>query len=224
MKKDLDWIDYKYYNDRDLEEPLVTQFVSRAVLQSAWRLNSILDIGGHWSGHTYAPRVREWIGNDCQYDAIDLLVPDEETPKYVDKYIIGNVRQEDLPIYDLVMCISSVEHSGITTYQVEDYQSEQTKVVERCLQLAGKRMILTHPFGEEGLYPGQYANITPEQLDYWIRLAEKGYNLKTSVRFFYNKFCQGKELWYEVDKEFASRVPMDKALGTQCVACTEFSR
>jgi hypothetical protein len=226
--RELDWVNYKYHNDRDLEEIIVRDFVARA--QNSFNVTTIFDIGCHWSGHTYAPFVRDMIGNGVFYHGVDILDPDEETPKYL-KYVQGNVLDPSLITtnyeigggQDLVLCISSIEHAGITTYQKTDYKSEQHKVFNKCLDLTKKRFLLTHPYGLEALYEGQYANITPAMLSIWQQLSrDKGFSYQTN--YYWNPFCQGGGKWHEVDKEFADKQPMDKSKGTQCVAVTEFHK
>lgn len=201
---------YTHYNDRDVETPALLQAVEEAM-----PLDSLVDVGAHHSCATYAPRLRE-ILRDAFYGAVDPYYC-EETAKIADMFFRGNVLAIDASSgYDFVACVSSIEHSGITTYKVEDYLLERRQVFAKLVCLTRKRLFISCPFGLPALYEGQYANVTDEDLDEWEGVTTR-VRMKSEARFFYTKFAQGKEPWVEISREEARVVPMDKALGIQCV-------
>ncbi|MEK9207242.1 MAG: hypothetical protein AAB922_02090, partial [Patescibacteria group bacterium] len=108
---DLSSVVYKEWNERDIECPALVGFIT------THPVTTMLDVGAHWSWSYYAPEVRKLVAN---YDAIDIL-PDPQTKEIVDKYMVRNVLDLDNVQYDLVACISTIEHAGISTYQVNDY-------------------------------------------------------------------------------------------------------
>ncbi len=91
---------------------------------------------------------------------------------------------------------------------------------KRVCELAKKYAILTFPYGKEGLIPGQYANITPEQLRKFIEVSGG-----TAVKkFFYNEFPQGRKKWRQISEAEASRVPLREDRGVQCLCVLEIEK
>lgn len=210
---------YHHYNERDVEMPALI-----AAIMLTRPVNSLLDVGAHYSWFTYAGAVRQMVVGT--YHAVDLIEC-EKTRAIVDQYLVGNVCDIQLPLpqYDVVACVSAIEHSGISTYQSTSYSVERDRVFERLAELAGRELFMTFPFGLEGLHPGQYANVTKDDLYYWEHVLLAGQGLWTvKCQFFYTEFAQGQKPWREITYEEACKVPMDKQLGTQCVCLYHATR
>jgi hypothetical protein len=194
-------------SERDIEIAAVVDLMQRVLP------HSVLDVGAHWSGYYYAPQVRDYC---AWYEGIDILEIDPLTSRYLDLVHQCSVLDIDSDEkFDVVLCISAIEHSGISTYRRDDYAFEQDRVFEKILSLTADRALLTFPFGVEFLYPGQYANITEEVLGRW----ETQCYVRT--RFFYYAGAHRQSPFEEVNREFASRVQYDSTRGNQCVAIVE---
>ena len=201
-------IGYQFYNERDLEIPAILDFVKEHP-----DVVTALDVGCHWSWSYYAPEIRKMLSN---YDGLDLLA-DSQTAAIIDKYWQINVLDFENRHYDLVMCISSLEHAGISTYKIKDYKLEQQEVFAKLLELSKKYLFLTFPYGKEALHKGQFANITKEQFTVLSRLVDIWGKTKEELHFYFSEFPQGKKLWEEVDMEFANEVEYKSELGTRCL-------
>src|SRR5207245_4735877 len=78
--------------DRDCEAPLVQEFIeARFQTEAGYRLvASILDIGAHYSGETYAPVLRH---HATRYDGIDIQPADSATAAVLDTFYVGNANE-----------------------------------------------------------------------------------------------------------------------------------
>ena len=205
-----------HFNERDVEVPAVLKFTNEML--AAKSDCSLLDVGGHYAHATYGPGIRELLKNNI-YDACDIL-PDPPTEKLVNNYFVGNVSELSLNQYDLVTCISVIEHCGLTTYKRDDIYSEQCLIMKRLTDLAQKGLFLTFPYGLPGVYPDQYSNIFDTLLSKFTNqwLYSKGPAAKVETQFFYNDFSPKGLPWSELTHEQASQVPLDVDLGiVQCV-------
>src|SRR5947209_6774873 len=146
-----------FKNDRDVEVPTLLAFFQRIGY-----VNSLLDIGAHYSSHHYA---KELLPFTYRYDGIDLL-DDPETRSYLSHYYVGNAITYPLDTYDAVICVSTIEHAGVSTYK-GDYVQERMNLFERCLRLASKYVWISFPVGQEYVHPNEFAPITEEQLSRW---------------------------------------------------------
>lgn len=190
-------------SERDLE-------ISRLLYQvRLWKPQSLLDVGAHWSSHYYARALADLVP---LYEALDVL-PDPDTASLVGAYHVGNVLEFNPPQkFDLVTCISSIEHSGITTYQVPDWKFERTEVFAKMATL-GRRLFVTFPFGSEYLVAGQYASVTVDDLMKWGRLVRS-----VRVAFYWYEGAHRGSEFKQIGVEEASQVVYDPDRGNQCVA------
>lgn len=198
--------------DRDCETPLVTEFI-----QSRGPIGSLLDVGAHYSGHHYAEVLRF---SAVRYDGIDIQPPDEKTAQLLNNYYTGNANSFsfDLPQYDAVICVSTIEHAGVSTYQA-DYVTERMNLFQRCLALARKHFWISFPVGQPYLCPGQMAIISHEQLDQWERWTAK-YRVKE--RFILTQGAQASHPWREhTSREAALCVPYFDYIGNQSICVME---
>lgn len=208
-------IQYQHLNERDIEIP----FLINSLRRVDDSIDSLLDVGAHYSFAHYAPQIKQMLGPRI-YTAVDIL-PDEKTEAIVDEYLIGNVNHLEIDPHDFVCCISTLEHCGISTYKVGDYKLEQLRTFRRLLDLTLIYGLASFPFGTEGLYPGEYSNITIPMFREFNRIiSQRGF--ETQGFFFYNEFPQGGKEWSLIDITEAANVPMDASKGVQCVGLLEW--
>lgn len=208
---DINTIDYTYWNERDIEIPFLVDFIKNHP-----DIVSALDVGAHWSWSYYAPQVRKLVKT---YDAVDIL-PDEQTARIVDSYTVGNVLDMKDVSYDLVFCISSLEHAGISTYHVDDYKEEQRKVFAKLFDLSKKYVYCSFPFGKEALHKGEFSNITEHQLKYFYNKVKDTIR-EWSIRFYFSEFPQGRKRYKEIGLHEAKDVEYVKELGNRCICFLE---
>jgi len=205
-----------YFNERDVEIPCFLDSLQKSVL--TLDIKSLLDVGGHYSWYTYASKAKSILGSRV-YDCVDIL-DDEKTRVIVDNYIVGNVL-DIIKCYDFVSCISTIEHSGISTYKVTNPQIEILRVFNHIARLASQVMFFTFPFGAPFIYPGEYTNITKEVLDNFCILADSHNFRNIKTQFFFNELPAQGYKWNEVSIEEAKIVEVDISKGTRCVCVLE---
>ena len=210
----LDAIEYKHYNDRDLEIPAVLEYVTAR----RHKIDSALDVGAHHAYAHYAPAMRSLLTGKL-YDSVDFQLC-EETQKCVDNYFVGDFKSLDKQ-YDLVMCISTLEHCGMYAPAAEDYVAEQKSVVEHILKTARKYAFLSFPFGAEGVWRPHYTNITLDLLN-WMIERGKQLGFEADILTVYNEFPQGREKWGVIPLEEASLKPLKIDRGIQCLGVLTF--
>src|SRR5258706_826185 len=200
--------------DRDCEIPMLIEFVKKRA-----PVGSLLDVGAHWSGHYYAANIRQFIEH---YDGIDLLAPDDATKAILNSYYQGNaINFVFEQLYDVVVCASTLEHCGLSTYQ-GDHAQEQAKLFERCLELARKQVWFSFPLGQKYLHKGDFEIDSEGQLATLERLPK---GLKVKDRFFYNQGPQAGHIWFQhVKREVALRVPYMEFAGNQSLCIMEIEK
>ncbi len=192
-----------YHNERDLEIPALLEF-----LRLRPDIESALDVGACGTQASYAPEVRTLLK---QYDGVDIL-PDPATAEILDGYDVGSLRELAPRTYDCVFSISTIEHSGISTYKAGDYHLERGRVFIAMYELARKYLLVTCPFGTEMLIPDQYANVTEADLVNWEAVTGP-----LQVDFYFVEGLGGP--FHRIDRETARLVEFDPALGyPRCVA------
>lgn len=210
---------YKWGTDRDCEFPVLVEFVKSKVGQ----FESLLDVGAWYSHHTYLDVIRPLAP---RYDAIDIR-DDPLVRAKADNYYVGNVIGHpisDEDSYDMVICVSTVEHAGISTYKSPDYDFDQNFVFLSCVQAARKFLWISFPVGLPHFYPGEWAIIHREKLNAWEKLLRRR-EYKFKERFFYTEWAQMKKPWKEHDdREFALTRPYVDSVGTQSVCVLEVEK
>lgn len=190
-----------YRTDRDVEMPMVCEFVNK------YKPKSLLDVGCHFSDHTYAPIIRPHIK---RYDGIDILPSDMAL---LDNYYVGNVLDMPLEKYECVMCISTLEHVGLSTYEA-DHDIEMTKVFDRCVSLATKAVLFTFPVGAGERIDDEMETVNIHQFDKMLP--------HSKVRYFYTQGSPAGHKWIEHDnQQFAFSVPYVDFIGTQSLMVLE---
>lgn len=201
--------------DRDCESPLVTEFI-----QARCPMGSLLDIGAHYSAHTYGKKLQL---NIDRYDGIDIQPADDETYALLDHFYVGNANTFgfDLPQYDAVICVSTIEHSGVSTYK-GDYVQERMRLFDKCLSMAKKHLWISFPVGQEHVCPGELAIITDEHLNVWEMLIDR---YKVKQRFIYSQGPQAGHPWREHGRrDVAVRVPYMEFIGNQSICVLEVDK
>jgi len=178
--------------DRDCETPLVTEFIQ------ARQPHSLLDIGAHWSGNHYAPALRTAVK---EYTGIDIQPPDDVTSKVLDAYIIGNANTYPFNrLFDAVICVSTIEHAGVSTYK-GDYIKERMTLFSKCLRLARKHVWISFPVGQEYTFTGELSVITADHLMAFESMCK---GMKVKARFFQSQGPQAGHPWREHTKREAA--------------------
>lgn len=198
--------------DRDVEVPLLIEYIYKI------KPESLLDVGAHWSHAYYAKLIRPFIK---RYDAVDIL-SDPETEKIVDTYYVGNAITLPLKSYDMVICVSTLEHAGLSTYTA-NHEEEVPKLFYQCFLLAKKYLWFSFPVGQKYFNPTEMAPITGDQIEGFENILEAN-NCKYEERFFYNKSVTDGFPWQEHTKrDVALKIPYIDCVGTQslCVITAE---
>lgn len=163
--------------DRDAESPILKEWIEKIS-----PIESLLDVGcaTSRSDGNYADFVRTHVK---RYDGIDIM-NDPHTAEILDNYYVGNA--VDYPFdrkYDVVICVSVIEHAGLSTYKKTNPKEERDNLFKRCLELSNKYLWISFPTGLPYTYPDQLSVITEDQLKYWESLVK---NFKVTERFLHN--------------------------------------
>lgn len=164
-------------NEKPFEIDLLKDFIN----SHRSSIGDLLDVGCHGTAQTYAPWLH--LNAHLDYEGIDII-DDAETATYLANYFVGNVVEEmdGSELYDTVISISSLEHSGIGSYKVKNWREERRAVLKKVIDLSKKYTFITSPYGNEKFIEGQYANFTFEDLQYVAELT-KDYKLKVGLHF-----------------------------------------
>lgn len=205
-----------YRTDRDCENVLLEEYI-----KSKAPVESLLDVGAHYSADPahYAHKIRPLIK---RYDGIDIL-GDPQAKGVLDHFYVGNAIDYpyELPSYEMVICVSTIEHAGLSTYK-GDYVEERMKLFETCLRMTKKYMWISFPCGQEYIYPGELAPVTDKQLKRWETLTS---NFKVKERFFYTQGAQAGLPWREHTKrDVAVKIPYLDFIGNQSICVMEIEK
>ena len=196
--------------DRDCEVPLLMEWIDRL-----GPIDSLLDIGCHYSEHYYARLIRPRVR---LYDGVDVAF-DPPTGQVLNNYYLGNANKVELVPHDVVICVSTIEHSGLSTYK-DDYVAERIKLFARCVSLAKKHLWISFPIGQEHVEEGQLAIITAEHEAKFRKMIPP--SAKVNQRFFYSQGPQAGHPWNEHRKgDVAVRIPYLEFVGNQSICVLE---
>jgi hypothetical protein len=203
--------------DRDAEMPLLLEYIN----SRAETIPSLLDIGAHYSGHYYAKNLRDKV---VIFDGIDILPVDEETLGVHENYFTGNAGDFEFKRnYDTVICVSTIEHAGVSTYKSE-YVQERLKLFRRCLDLAEKHVWISFPVGQTYLYPNELAVIDKDDLRNFEAIA-KDLGWDFIQRFVYTQGAQAGLPWREHEnKDLALSIPYISTNGNQSICVMELDK
>ena len=99
--------------------------------------------------------------------------------------------------YDVVICVSTIEHAGVSTYKATDVIIEQNKLFIKCLELAKKYVWVSVPVGQPYVYPNELSIITKRQLTHWENMVS---NFKVKQYYLHNQGPQAGHPWYQHNK------------------------
>ena len=158
-------------NERDVELKKLDRFLAANLGQD----HAVLDIGPWYLGSTKI--CAKYTKN---LDTVDLVsrkrIAHLVRYEYVEDYLFG-----DFIEYDFVVCVSTLEHMGVTPVKMMNYREMQLLAVEKMLDQALKGVFLSFPYGQEILYKEKYNNIDRSMVDTMEMLAR---DFKISKNFF----------------------------------------
>lgn len=214
---DLTTLDFSRGNERDVEIPYVLDRVSEYQDQ----ITSLLDMGSHYAWFTYGEQLRQITGK-ARLDGVDIL-EDPKTAQIYDHYYVGDIQDKTikrLQQYDCVISISSLEHSGISTYKKPDWKAEQRAVFKKMYETAKKYLFVTFPFGMPALDPGQFGMIDQDQFWEFAKLTKEF--IMSDIRFLPSFYIRNEDkTWREVTMEEAAGFVYDPGKGVECICCLQ---
>lgn len=197
-----------FQNERDIEIPLLIDFVSRHTGYTS----NLLDVGVNHA--TYLPELRKRIG---VLHGIDLTVPHPIMP-LLDKFFQGDINIIELPRYDLVISISTVEHIGVEYYQTANYRELQIEAVRKMALLAKRAAFVTMPYGEPILNCGHYYQWNARVLEE-TRREIRPLKMKTTFWSTPDRIKQGS--WREVPQTLADKATNELSGGVNTICVIE---
>lgn len=198
----------KFNNERDAEVPFLLAVAKRV------KPSTLLDVGANYTHYYYAKELKKLVG---KYVAVDKLFCDE-TAKVVDEYRVGTLSSLGTKDkYDLVTCISVLEHVGIEEKSAAARLLARKDFFLNLLDLATKEVLVTFPYGDEFLLEDSYENITSLELTDLIGLAKKkGFSSVWSYYATTSDSTDQEMIWKNVDEK---HVPFDKNKGSIHCVC-----
>ena len=196
--------------DRDLELPVLYEFLDR----TEGTIGSVIDVGAHYSTWYYAERLRTYVD---LYDALDPNM-DKDVAKIADDFFVEDAETHWFNTYDLVLCLSTIEHVGMYPIKAVDYKVKRRKIIEKMLKSAQKYLWLSFPVGLAHIIPGEMAIVTREELDDWLSLMQ---NYQVTIGFFHSDGPQAGFPWKTCEKEDVINSPYLDHLGTRGICILE---
>jgi hypothetical protein len=193
--------------DRDLELPVLFEFLER----TKGTIASCIDVGAHYSKRYYAEHMRLYVDF---YDALDPNIDDEVVP-IVDRFLQEDAETHDFDQYDLVMCLSTIEHVGMYPVKAVDYKVKRRNIIEKLIKAADKYLWISFPVGAPYIDPGEMAIVDRGELDDWMQLMRF---CKVTAGFFKSEGPQAGFPWKACSMEDIIDKPYVKSLGT-CGLC-----
>ncbi len=193
--------------DRDLELPVLYEFLER----TKGTIGSVIDVGAHYSARYYAETLRVYADF---YDALDPNL-DADVEKIVDRFLVEDAEIHDFDQYDLVLCLSTIEHIGQYPMTAVDYKVKRRKVLEKMLQAADKYLWISFPVGQAHRIPGEMAIVDGPELDDWLSMMRF---CQVTAGFFRSGGPQAGFPWGACNREDIIDLPYQEHLGT-CGLC-----
>jgi hypothetical protein len=209
----LDHYPQERYTDRDLELPVLYEFLERKKDE----IQSVIDVGAHHSEGYYAKTLRKYV---TFYDALDPTY-DSKVDEIVDRFIEADALEYEFDEYDLVLCLSTIEHVGQYPIKYPDYKEARLTLFKKLLAASGKYLWISFPVGVECVIPGEMALVGSQELDQWLELV-KPYHMTPG--FFYSNGPQAGYPWRKATREECVNHPYEEKLGTQALCILEISK
>lgn len=197
-----------FHNERDVELPLLRQFLRK----NGAFLSSVLDIGPWEQGST-----KICVEEAGYVDAIDP-VRWPEVEKMVGIYYQENFLLADLPYYDFVVCVSTLEHIGVTPLPTKLYRECQIEAFAKILEIIKRGAFITFPYGEDDFFAGQYYNGNRKLLDDYLKLAR---NFKVYKKFISTPDHTDPESWREIPQDLADKATNELSGGVNTICVLE---
>ncbi len=200
----------KRRTDRDLEIPVLLEFLGRI----SAKVETALDVGGQYSNYYYLQELRKIAG---VYEVLDPL-PDPETEKLVDRYIQKDGVTYEYNSYDLLICVSTLEHVGQYPIKYKDYRGKRMIMFKKMLKAAKKYFWISFPVGLDYIDPGEMTLINKNEFIEFEKLVKP---YKYTIGFFYSDGPQAGQPWGISTKEKCLNLPYLEFLGNRAICVIE---
>jgi len=197
-----------YNSERDIEIPKLFEFLDKRSSE----IKTVLDVGCY--GSQYLEELKKRHKLVAGIDFID----GEKERKILDYYFIDDFLNIDLPEYDLVICLSTIEHYGIKQKPDPDYTGLQLFFFEKLLLTSRNFLFITFPYGEPVVNLNEFSVIPPQLLDRFLGALGKS---SCKLSFYYNDKPQSGSGWLEISKNEADKKQYNPNVGVQCVCILE---
>ncbi len=199
--------------DRDVELPVFLEFVKRV----GGKINSVLDVGCQFSSHYYAHDLRKVVG---VYHGLDPI-PDPDVEKIVDNYIHADACGYNFALYDLVVCLSVLEHFGHYPIKFKDFKDKRFAVFKSMLLSARKYLWFSIPVGQEFTDPGQMTIFDKEEFKNY---QEELKPFKTTYGYFWSEGPQASHPWTTSTYDKVFNEPYSIPLGNRGICVVEVEK
>ena len=179
-------------NERDVEIPRLITFLNN----HNEGMESLLDVGAR--GSLYSPVLRTLFSRSW---GIDLL-PDPSVEKNYNEYIVGDFLYADLPLFDFVVSVSTIEHVGVEYVPTRLYKTLQKIFFTKLTETARKGLFVSFPYGEAILFDGFYNVIDRTMLDDFKKDL-KGW--KSEIQFISANDPTDAYSWREIPQSLADK-------------------
>lgn len=115
--------------------------------------------------------------------------------------------------YDLVICLSTLEHAGIFPERNANYLLTRYKMFQKSVELAKRLVYFTFEYGSFAMPSNVYANVTTEELDKFLKIIKP---YKYSLTFYYHSKPDAK-VWEVISRERADQIDNLKAEHCFCM-------
>lgn len=193
-----------FFSERDIEIPQLLGFVNAHSKEIA----TILDVGCF--GSQYLKELKE---SGKIVDGIDVRPGGER--KFLRNYFVGNALTYPLERYDLVICLSTLEHAGIEHYTVDDFMEEQDALFKKLLDTSKWFIYVSFPYGIPVVHEGRFANVTKNRLNRF--LAEVISKATYEMSFYFNNRPHDGFGWTSISQNDADKIYYDPTEGVRCV-------
>jgi len=151
-------------------------------------------------------------------DGIDIK-PSTVEKEFLRNYFVGNAVTYPLGKYDLVICLSTLEHAGIKGYKVYDFVEEQNLLFKKVVDASKRFIYATFPYAHApDLQEGQAVNMTRNRVDEFLEAIPKA---TYTIRFYFNEVVHAVSGWTEISEDDADKIQYDPAKGCRCVCILE---
>ena len=201
----------EYFGERVVEIPKLFEFLQLHFN----KIETILDVGCY--GSKYLKELSKYAK---VIDGIDIKFGEKEK-EFLNAYFIGNAVDYPLGKYDLVICLSTIEHAGIEQYQVDDYLKEQFNLFKKIVDVSLKFLFVSFPYGLSSFHAGHFANIDKNRLNAFLKFLG---NAKYKLSFYFNEDVHNNQGWKKIDQDVANNVSYFPEKGTRCVCILEVEK